>query len=46
METYENSEYVIIDEIGMTVEDSRQAVKIFNSINTKKRTIAAFHLTC
>ena len=28
------------------IEDSRRAVEIFNSINTKIKTIAAFHLTC
>ena len=32
--------------IELYVEDSRQAVKVFNAIHTKRRTIAAFHLTC
>jgi len=32
--------------IELYIEDSRRAVEIFNSINTKRTTIAAFHLTC
>lgn len=28
------------------VEDSRRAAEIFNFVNTKRKTIAAFHLTC
>jgi len=32
--------------IELYVEDSRRAVEIFNSIHTKRRIIAAFHLTC
>ena len=32
--------------IDLYIEDSRRAVELFNLINTKRRTIAAFHLTC
>ena len=32
--------------IELHVENSSRAVEIFNSINTKRMTIAAFHLTC
>jgi len=32
--------------IGLYVENSRRAVEIFNLIQAKKKTIAAFHLTC
>ena len=32
--------------IELQIEDSRRAVEIFNSTNTKRKTIAAFHLTC
>jgi hypothetical protein len=32
--------------IELYIEDSRQAVELFNSIHTIRRTIAAFHLTC
>lgn len=32
--------------IELYVEDSRRAVEIFNSIHAKRRTVAAFHLTC
>jgi hypothetical protein len=32
--------------IELYIEDSRRAVELFNSIHTKRRTIAAFHLTC
>ena len=32
--------------IELYIEDSCRAVDIFNSINTKRKTIAAFHLTC
>jgi hypothetical protein len=32
--------------IELYIENSRRAVEIFNSIHRKRRTIAAFHLTC
>jgi hypothetical protein len=32
--------------IELYVEKSSRAVEIFNSINTKRKTVAAFHLTC
>jgi len=32
--------------IELYVENSRRAVEIFNLIQAKKKTIAAFHLTC
>jgi hypothetical protein len=32
--------------IELYVEKSARAVEIFNSFNTKRKTVAAFHLTC
>jgi hypothetical protein len=32
--------------IELYVEKSNRAVEIFNSIHTKRRVVAAFHLTC
>ncbi len=32
--------------ITLIVENTRKAVKIFNDLHSKKRVIAAFHLTC
>ena len=32
--------------IELYVEKTSRAIEVFNSINTKKKTVAAFHLTC
>jgi hypothetical protein len=37
---------LLIRKIELYVGDSRRAVEIFNSIHAKRRTVAAFHLTC